>query len=45
MSKEQKALIVQDKRKRKTPTGTSGGTESMNLLLQNILNYNTQTTN
>lgn len=45
MSKEQKALIVQDKRKTITPTGTSGGTESMNLLLQNILNYNTQTTN
>jgi len=45
MEENQKKLIVQGKRKRKTPTGTSGGTESMNLLLQNILNYNTQTTN
>lgn len=45
MSKEQKALIVQDKRKNITPTGTSGGTESMNLLLKNILNYNTPTQN
>ena len=40
MSKEQKALIVQDKRKTITPTGTSGGTESMDFLLENIKNYN-----
>ena len=45
MSEDQKALIVQDKRKRKTPTGTSGGTESMNLLLKNIINYNSATKN
>lgn len=45
MGENQKKLIVQGKRKRKTPTGTSGGTESMNLLLQNILDYNSGTQN